>query len=109
MFFLSTTPFWGGVYGLENWCSRLLVEIGPEGWTLTQQPPEIFPSLHLLPRSYLYHSRRGKEMRKHSTGHKEMLSGPKTERLAVAFGALFSLQCVCFITRGSLFIGGPWA
>jgi hypothetical protein len=22
MFFLSTTPFWGGVYGLENWCSR---------------------------------------------------------------------------------------
>jgi hypothetical protein len=19
-FFLSTTPFWGGVYGLENWC-----------------------------------------------------------------------------------------
>jgi hypothetical protein len=22
LFFLSTTPFWGGVYGLENWCSR---------------------------------------------------------------------------------------
>jgi hypothetical protein len=26
MFFLSTTPFWGGVYGLENWCSR------PKSW-----------------------------------------------------------------------------
>jgi hypothetical protein len=25
-FFLSTTPFWGGVYGLENWCSR------PKSW-----------------------------------------------------------------------------
>jgi hypothetical protein len=21
LFILSTTPFWGGVYGLENWCS----------------------------------------------------------------------------------------
>jgi hypothetical protein len=26
LFFLSTTPFWGGVYGLENWCSR------PKSW-----------------------------------------------------------------------------
>jgi hypothetical protein len=24
--FLSTTPFWGGVYELENWCSR------PKSW-----------------------------------------------------------------------------
>jgi hypothetical protein len=39
----------------------------------------------------------------------ETLGEPKTERLAVAFSALFSLQCVCLITRGSLFIGGPWA
>jgi hypothetical protein len=23
LFFLSTTPLWGGLYGLENWCSRL--------------------------------------------------------------------------------------
>jgi hypothetical protein len=26
LFFLSTTPFWGAVYGLENWCSR------PKSW-----------------------------------------------------------------------------
>jgi hypothetical protein len=26
LFFLSTTPFWGGVYGLQNWCSR------PKSW-----------------------------------------------------------------------------
>jgi hypothetical protein len=26
LFFLSTIPFWGGVYGLENWCSR------PKSW-----------------------------------------------------------------------------
>jgi hypothetical protein len=26
LFFLSTTPFWGGVYRLENWCSR------PKSW-----------------------------------------------------------------------------
>jgi hypothetical protein len=35
------------------------------------------------------------------------LGRPKIERLAVAFGALFSLQCVRSITRGSLFIGVP--
>jgi hypothetical protein len=33
----------------------------------------------------------------------------KTEELAKAFGALFSLQGIRFITRGSLFIGDPWA
>jgi hypothetical protein len=41
-------------------------------------------------------------------GNEEILSRPKTKRTAIAFGALFSLQCVCFITRGSLFIGDPW-
>jgi hypothetical protein len=55
---------------------------------------------------------RRKEKRKtlNSTGNeiRKMLSRPKTERLAEAFGALFSLQCVRFITRGSLFIGDPW-
>jgi hypothetical protein len=40
---------------------------------------------------------------------KETLSKPKAERPAGAFGALFSLQCVRFITKGSLFIGDPWA
>jgi hypothetical protein len=34
--------------------SSLLVEIGPEGWTPTQQPPELFPSLRQLPRGYYY-------------------------------------------------------
>jgi hypothetical protein len=51
-------------------------------------------------------------MRKHLAEpemKKKTLSRPKTERLAVAFGAFFSLQCVCFITKGSLFIGDPWA
>jgi hypothetical protein len=41
--------------------------------------------------------------------NKEILSKPKAERLPGAFGTLFSLQCVRFITRGSLFIGDPWA
>jgi hypothetical protein len=43
-----------------------------------------------------------------SKGKEEILNRPKTERPADAFGALFSLQCVRFITRGSLFIGDPW-
>jgi hypothetical protein len=42
-------------------------------------------------------------------GNKETLNKPKAEKLAGAFGALFSLLCVRFITRGSLFIGDPWA
>jgi hypothetical protein len=46
-----------------------------------------------------------KQNRKCSKG---TLGEPKTERLAMAFGVLFSLQCVRFITRGSLFIGEPW-
>jgi hypothetical protein len=39
---------------------------------------------------------------------RQILSRPKTERPAADFGALFSLQRVRFITRGSLFIGDPW-
>jgi hypothetical protein len=34
------------------WLGPLLVEIGPEGWTPTQQPPELSPSLRLLPLGY---------------------------------------------------------
>jgi hypothetical protein len=41
--------------------------------------------------------------------NKGILSKPKAERLAGAFGTLFSLRGVRFITRGSLFIGDPWA
>jgi hypothetical protein len=41
-------------------------------------------------------------------GTRKIICEPKTEELAKAFGALFSLQGVRFITRGSLFIGGPW-
>jgi hypothetical protein len=35
--------------------AKLLLEIGPEGWTPTQQPPESFPSLRLLLRGYFYY------------------------------------------------------
>jgi hypothetical protein len=42
-------------------------------------------------------------------GNKETLNKPKAVKLVGAFGALFSLQRVRFITRVSLFIGGPWA
>jgi hypothetical protein len=90
--------------------AKLLVGIGPEGWTPTQQPPELSPSLRLLSRDcYFYLCKEGK-CRNLTTQHrnKEILSRPKTERTAVAFGALFSLQGVRFITRGSLFIGDPW-
>jgi hypothetical protein len=88
----------------------MLVEIGPEGWTPTQQPPELTPFLRPLSRgSYFYFY--SSEEKKHGNlqrQNKEILSKPKTEKLAKAFGALFSLQGVRFITRGSLFIGDPW-
>jgi hypothetical protein len=39
--------------------SRLvLVEIGPEGWTPTQQPPEFSPSRLLLPRGFYFYPRK---------------------------------------------------
>jgi hypothetical protein len=89
---------------------QVLVGIGPEGWTPTQQPPELSPSLLLLTRDCYFYLRKEGKCRNLTTQHrnKEILSRPKTERTAVAFGALFSLQCVRFITRGSLFIGDPW-
>jgi uncharacterized protein (DUF1501 family) len=44
----------------RSWATpcRLLVEIGPEGWTPTQQPPEFSPSLLLLPRDLYFYPRR---------------------------------------------------
>jgi hypothetical protein len=33
----------------------VLVEIGPEGCTPTQQPPEFSPSLRLLPLGYYFY------------------------------------------------------
>jgi hypothetical protein len=36
----------------------VLVEIGPEGWTPTQQPPGFSPSLRLLPRGYYFYLRK---------------------------------------------------
>jgi hypothetical protein len=41
--------------------SYVLVEIGPEGWTPTQQPPEFSPSLRLLPRGYYFYLREERE------------------------------------------------
>jgi hypothetical protein len=40
---------------------KLLVEIGPEGWTPTQQPPEFPPSLCLLPQGYYFYLRKERE------------------------------------------------
>jgi hypothetical protein len=37
--------------------SCVLVEIGPEGWTPTQQPPELSPSLRSLPRGCYFYLR----------------------------------------------------
>jgi hypothetical protein len=42
----------------------LLVEIGPEGWTPTQQPPELSPPLRPLPLVYYFYLC---EERKHET------------------------------------------
>jgi hypothetical protein len=90
--------------------AKLLVEIGPEGWTPTQQPPELTPFPRSLSRgSYFYfYSREERKHRNLQRQNKEILSKPKTEELAKTFGALFSLPGVRFITRGSLFIGDPW-
>jgi hypothetical protein len=52
----------------------------------------------MLLNRYFYREKEMKHLRK-----------PKAEKPAGAFGALFSLRCVRYITRGSLFIGGPWA
>jgi hypothetical protein len=35
----------------------VLVEIGPEGWTPTQQPPEFSPSPRLLPSDFYFYLR----------------------------------------------------
>jgi hypothetical protein len=60
-----TASFQPNGYGVQyNTNSYLLVEIGPEGWTPTQQPPELSPSLRSLSRGscfYFYLS----EERKH--------------------------------------------
>jgi hypothetical protein len=37
----------------DSWL--LLVEIGPEGWTPTQQPPEFSPSLRLLSQGFYFY------------------------------------------------------
>jgi hypothetical protein len=88
----------------------VLVEIGPEGWTPTQQPLNSLSSFAHYHEGYYYYSCKEGRCRNLITRNKDedMLSKPKTERTVVAFGTLFSLQCVRFITRGSLFIVGPW-
>jgi hypothetical protein len=35
--------------------AKLLVEIGPEGWTPTQQPPEFSPSLRSLSLGFYFY------------------------------------------------------
>jgi hypothetical protein len=37
--------------------AKLLVEIGPEGWTPTQQPPEFSPSLRSLSQGFYFYLR----------------------------------------------------
>jgi hypothetical protein len=88
--------------------AKLLVEIGPRVDADTTAPGFLsLPSLAIT-RLFLLLSEE-KEMRNtYSKRDKVILSRPKTEKQAVAFGALFSLQCVRFITRGSLFIGDTW-
>jgi hypothetical protein len=91
----------------------VLVGIGPEGWTPTQQPllSSLPPSLASTRLPLLLAQGEGTLKLKLNRIVKEtktILSRPKTERPAGAFSALFSLQCVRFITRGSLVIGDPW-
>jgi hypothetical protein len=74
---------------------------GNRRWTPTQQPPDCSSPLSLPLRALL--------LTGNKTESKETLSKPKADGLAGAFGALFSLQCVRFSTRGSLFIRDPWA
>jgi hypothetical protein len=52
---LSDTVQKAALEALTTFCGKhLLVEIGPEGWTPTQQPLEFFPFLRLLLRGYFY-------------------------------------------------------
>jgi hypothetical protein len=86
------------------------VGIGPEGWTPTQQPLNSLPSFALpceVPISTSTSARK-RNTETYEDGIMKILCEPKTEELAKAFGALFSLQGIRFITRGSLFIGDPW-
>jgi hypothetical protein len=63
---------------LFSW--KLLVEIGPEGWTPTQQPPEFSPSLRLLPQGLYFYSCEERECytQQNIKGNKEILNRPKT-------------------------------
>jgi predicted Mrr-cat superfamily restriction endonuclease len=44
-----------GEYTMNEY--KVLVEIGPEGWTPTQQPPESTPSPRLLPCDFYFYLR----------------------------------------------------
>jgi hypothetical protein len=50
---LIRPPFFENI--IEDNISSMLVEIGPEGWTPTQQPPEFSPSLSPLPLDYYFY------------------------------------------------------
>jgi hypothetical protein len=108
--------------------AKLLVEIGPKGGRRHNSPLiTLFPFGGKRPEASLGSGRKKSRLTTplsilpfvypyelllltgNTIESKETLSKPKTDGLAGAFGALFSLQCVRFITRGSLFIGDPWA
>jgi hypothetical protein len=83
---------------------------GPKGGRRHNSPLDSPPSFALsceVPTSTSTWARKG-NTETYEDGTRKILCKPKTEELAKAFGALFSLQGVRFITRGSLFIGDPW-
>jgi hypothetical protein len=69
----------------------VLVEIGPEGWTPTQQPPFLsHPPLATAKDTTATSAKKeDAETKQHKEKHKGTLSRPKTEGTAIAFGALF--------------------
>jgi hypothetical protein len=86
---------------LSGWW-YVLVEIGPEGGRRHNNPlSSLTPLACYQEGCYFYLCTEGR-CRNLITrnGNKEILSRPRTERTAVAFGTLFSLQCVRFITKG---------
>jgi hypothetical protein len=86
------------VRGLSLRCSGmrvLLVEIGPEGWTPTQQPPELTPNLRPFLRGSYFYFYLGEERKRRNLRRRNKENTQPTEDRRTGEG----LRCSLLITR----------
>jgi hypothetical protein len=92
----------GGVAGV-------LVEIGPERGLRHNRPLfSLSPLATAKDTTATSAKKEDAETKQHKEKRNGTLSRPKTEGTPIVFGALFLLQCVRSITRGSLSIVDLW-